>query len=81
MASVRCFTDCGRRCTNNPRFTFSCQFLRLCVFAVINYSPRLLISEYSLKKNVCLPTGGTGAAPVIPKCTSEHSYCCPRVLL
>lgn len=82
MASVRCFTDCGRRCTDNPRFTFfSCHFLRLCVLAVINYSLRLPISEYSLKQNACLSTGGTGAAPVIPKCTSEHSYCCQRVLL
>lgn len=60
---------------------FSCHFLRLCVFAVTNYSLRLPISEYSLKQNVCLSTGGTGAAPVIPKCTSEHSYCCQRVLL
>lgn len=60
---------------------FSCQFLRLCVFAVTNYSLRLPISEYSLKQNACLSTGGTGAAPVIPKCTSEHSYCCQRVLL
>lgn len=82
MASVRCFTDCGRRCTDNPRFTFFfLSILRLCVFAVTKYSLRLPISEYSLKQNACLSTGGTGAAPVIPKCTSEHSYCCQRVLL